>query len=274
MSIPVSLQPDQQARLWDRHVSLYERVFEPVTLGLARKAIDALGLKPGARIINSGAGAGGAALELARRGAHVTAIDASAGMVARIMERAADEGLQLEALVMDGQHLAFADASFDAALSVFGVILFPDAEAGLAELRRVIRPRGRVALITWTEPQAYELASELRAAAVSVLGELPAGELPAQLRFTGRDRFQALFEAAGLWEIEIITATASLTAPSAQWLAERVEFAPGMAAMLASFAERAPKVLEAFRARLEMRFGKGPVALQAKAFIGVGQKRA
>ena len=274
MSIPVSLQPDQQARLWDRHVSLYESVFEPVTSGLARKAIDALGLKPGARIIDSGAGAGGAALELARRGARVTAIDASAGMVARIMERAADEGLQLEALVMDGQRLAFADASFDAALSVFGVILFPDAEAGLAELRRVIRPRGRVALITWTEPQAYELASELRAAAVSVLGELPAGELPAQLRFTGRDRFQALFEAAGLWEIEIITATASLAAPSAQWLAERVEFAPGMAAMLASFAERAPEVLEAFRARLEMRFGKGPVALQAKAFIGVGQKPA
>ena len=274
MSIQVSLQPDQQAQLWDRHVSLYESVFEPVTLGLARKAIDALGFRPGARIIDSGAGAGGAALELARQGARVTAIDASAGMVARIMERAADEGLPLEALVMDGQHLACADASFDAALSVFGVILFPDAEAGLAELRRVIGPGGRVALITWTEPQAYELAAELRAAAVSVLGELPAGELPAQLRFTGRDRFQALFEAAGLCGIEIITATASLAAPSAQWLVERVAFAPGMAAMLASFAERAPEVLEAFRGRLEMRFGKGPVALQAKAFIGVGQKPA
>ena len=115
MSIQVSLQPDQQAQLWDRHVSLYESVFEPVTSGLARKAIDALGFKPGARIIDSGAGAGGAALELARRGARVAAIDASAGMVARIMERAADEGLQLEALVMDGQRPAFADASFDAA---------------------------------------------------------------------------------------------------------------------------------------------------------------
>ena len=77
MSIQVSPQPDQQARLWDRHVSLYESVFEPVTSGLARKAIDALGLKPGARIIDSGAGAGGAALELARLGARVTAIDAS-----------------------------------------------------------------------------------------------------------------------------------------------------------------------------------------------------
>ncbi|SRR5579871_3512395 len=175
---------------------------------------------------------------------------------------------------MDGQHLAFADASFDAAISVFGVILYPNAEAGVVELRRVIKPRGRVALITWTEPQAYELASELRAAAVSVMGESPAGELPAQLRFAGRDRFQALFEAAGLCEIQISTATASLTAPSAQWLAERLEFAPGMAAMLASFAKCAPQVLEAFRARLEIRFGNGPVELQAKAFIGVGQKPA
>jgi len=272
MTIDGAPQPDQQPHLWDRHVSLYEEVFEPVTLGLAKMAIEALSLKPGASVIDSGAGAGGAALELARRGARVTAIDASAGMVARIMERAAEEGLQLEALVMDGQYLAFADASFDAAISVFGVILYPTAEAGIAELKRVIKPGGRVALITWTEPQAYELASELRAAAVSVIGELPAGELPAQLRFTGRDRFKAIFEAAGLCGIEISTATASLMAPSAQWLAERVAFAPGMAAMLDNFGRRKSEVLAEFRKRLEKRFGLAQIELQAKAFIGVAQK--
>lgn len=274
MSIEVSLQPDQQPQLWDRHVSLYEEVFEPVTLELAREAIGALGLKPGYCMLDSGAGAGGAALELARRGARVTAIDASAGMVSRMMKRAADEGLRLDALVMDGQRLAFADASFDAALSVFGAILFPNAEAGVAEMRRVIKPGGRAGLVTWTEPEAYELASELRAAAASVIGELPAGALPAQLRFTGRDRFQALFETAGLSAIEIKTASASLKAPTAAWLVDRVAFAPGMAAMLASFGERAPDVLEAFRERVERRFGQGPVELQARAFIGVAQKPA
>jgi SAM-dependent methyltransferase len=272
MTLEGALQPDQQPHLWDLHVSLYEEVFEPVTLGLTLKAIEALGLKPGATVLDSGAGAGGAALELARRGTQVSAIDASAGMVARILERAAAEGLRLEALVMDGQQLAFADASFDAALSVFGVILYPDAEAGVAEMRRVVKPGGHVALVTWTEPETYELASELRAAAASVLGDLPRGTLPAQLRFTGRDRFQALFEAAGLVAIEIETVPASLTAPSAQWLAERVAFAPGMAAMLAGFDLRKSEVLAAFRARLETRFGKGPVELQAKAFIGVARK--
>src|SRR5215469_2422008 len=127
MTIQAALQPDQKPQLWDDHVCLYEEVFEPLSQRLALKAIEALSLKPGASVIDSAAGAGGTALELARRGARVTAVDASAGMAARMKERATAAGLPLDVLVMDGQRLAFPDASFDAALSVFGVILYPDA---------------------------------------------------------------------------------------------------------------------------------------------------
>jgi SAM-dependent methyltransferase len=271
MNIPGALQPDQTPQLWDDHVCLYEEVFEPLSQGLALKAIEALSLKPGASVIDSGAGAGGAALELARRGARVTAIDASAGMAARMKERAAMAGLPLDVLVMDGQRLAFPDTSFDAALSVFGVILYPNAAAGLSELRRVVKPGGRIALVTWTEPQAYELVLELRAAASSVLGELPASVLPAQLRFKDLDQFQALFEAAGLSGAAINSTAASLKAPSARWLSERVAFAPGMAATLAGFRPREAQILDAFRARLECRFGDGEVELGARAFIGVAE---
>ncbi len=271
MTVPGELQPDQQPHLWDDYVSLYEEVFEPFTQELALKAIDGLCLKPGARVIDSGAGAGGAALELARRGARAVAIDASAGMIARVKQRASAAGLSIDAKAMDGQRLAFADASFDAALSVFGIILFPDAAAGLAELRRVVKPGGRIALVTWTEPGAYELASELRAAAASVLGTLPVSELPTQLRFRDRERFQALFETAGLCENAIDAVTASLKAPSAGWLADRAGFAPGMASMLGGFGPRKPEILAAFQERLERRFGDGPVELQAKAFAGVAQ---
>src|SRR5262249_55593061 len=158
-------------------------------------------------------------------------------------------------LVMDGQRLAFPGASFDGALSVFGIILYPDAAAGVSELRRVVKPGGRIALVTWTEPEAYELALELRAAAASILGELSASVLPAQLRFKDRSQFQALFEAAGLSGIVINTAAASLKAPSARWLADRAAFAPGMAAMVASFRPREAEILAAFCARLERRFG-------------------
>ncbi len=249
-------------------MSLYEAVFEPLTQGLAKMAIQALALEPGSRVLDSGAGTGGAALELAASGHRVTAVDASAGMVARIQERAAAAGLALEALVMDGQKLGFPDASFDAALSVFGVILFPDAAAGAGELRRVVKPGGRVALVTWTAPETYELVAEMRAAAASVLGDLPMGTPPAQLRFKDRETFAALFEAADLDEVAIDTATATLRAPSPRWLAERVRFAPGMVAMLGGFGARQAEILDAFHARLEHRFARRPVELNASAFIG------
>src|SRR5215472_7194144 len=177
MTRPVTItgdpEPDQQPHRWDDHVVFYEDVFEPLTQRFALAAIEALSLKPRSRVLDSGAGTGGAALELARRGHRVVAIDAAMAMVARIKDRAAAAGLPIETLTMDGQHLAFSDASFDAALSVLGVILYPDAVRGLSELRRVVRPGGRIALVTWTAPEAYELMGELRAAALSVLGNLP-----------------------------------------------------------------------------------------------------
>jgi SAM-dependent methyltransferase len=143
MSIAGTLQPDQKPQAWDDHVCLYEEVFEPLSQCLALQAIEALCLNPGASVVDSGAGSGGAALEMALRGARVTAIEASSGMAARIRERAAAAGLPLDVLVMDGQRLAYPDASFDAALSVFGVILYPDAVAGLSELAAARRQTRR-----------------------------------------------------------------------------------------------------------------------------------
>jgi len=268
VTITADLEPDQQPRRWDDHVALYEDVFERLTQGFSDAAIEALAPKRQSHVLDSGAGTGGAALELARRGHSVTAIDASMAMVARIRDRASAAGLTIEALTMDGQDLAFSDASFDAALSVLGVILFPDAVRGLSELRRVVRPGGRIALVTWTAPEAYELVGELRAAALSVLGSLPVRPLPAQLRFREREEFHALFTAAGLPRAEISEVTAELMVPSAAWLAERLAFAPGMAALLDGFGAAKLEVIAAFRSRLEATRGAQLISLSGRAFLG------
>ena len=269
--LPTSRQPDQQPERWDDHVAAYETVFEPFTLQLAHAAISTLGLAPGQSVLDVGAGGGGAALAMAERGLRVTAIDASTRMVDRILTRARERGVAIEAQAMDGQALQFADASFDAALSVLGVILFPDAERGLAEMRRVTRPGGQIAVVTWTQPHNYELATELRAAIQAVWPEQPPAPLPAQLRYREEADFRALFRAAGLREPTIAPVVARLEAPSASWLSERIGFAPGMAAMMAGLGERAPGVLERFAHNLEARLGNGPISVSGVAHIGFAQ---
>jgi ubiquinone/menaquinone biosynthesis C-methylase UbiE len=267
-TITSNLEPDQQPQRWDAHVGLYEDVFEPLTQCWSTAAIEALGLAPQSRVLDSGAGTGAAALELARRGHKVTAIDASPAMVGRTKERASATAVTIEARIMDGQDLTFPQASFDAALSVLGVILFPDAVRGLSELRRVVRPGGRIVLVTWTAPEAYELIGELRAAALSVLGSLPARPLPAQLRFKEKEEFKSLFAAAGLPTPEILEATGTLVGRSPAWLADRLAFAPGMAALLEGFGGARGQVIAAFRQRLEARRGSGRIELAARAYIG------
>lgn len=269
--LPTAPQPDQQPAKWDDHVCVYEEVFEPFTLQFAEAAIATLGLATGDSVLDVGAGSGGAALLMAGRGLRVTAIDASPRMAARISTRAAERRLAIEARAMDGQALRFGDSSFGGALSVLGIILFPDAGRGLAEMRRVVRPGGRVAVVTWTRPQDYELASELRAAIQTVWPDQPPAPLPAQLRYREEADFRLLFEAAGLDDPRIETVTARLQARSARWLADRIAFAPGMAAMMAGLGDRAPAVLERLVESLEGRHGSGPIALSGVVFVGTAQ---
>lgn len=269
--LPTNLQPDQQPHRWDDHVCVYEEVFEPFTLQLAQSAIATLSLAAGRSVLDVGAGSGGAALAMAEQGLQVTAIDASPGMVNHILARAAERSVSIDARVMDGQTLKFTDATFDGALSVLGIILFPDAERGLAEMRRVVRPGGRVSIVTWTQPQNYELAAELRAAVHAVWPEQPPAPLPAQLRYREERDFRALFRGAGLGEPLITTMTAQLEAPSSRWLSERIGFAPGMAAMMAGLDHRALPVIQRFVENLETRLGRGPISLSGVAFVGTAQ---
>lgn len=269
---PANLQPDQDISRWDRHAAAYEAVFEGLTDSFAARALDLLEPLRGARLLDLGAGAGGAGLQAAARGAHVTAFDAAPAMVARIRARAGTSAIEAE-LVDARRPLPRPDASFDTALSCFGVVLLPDPVPALRELRRVLRPGGRLAVVTWTEPGRYELAVRLAAAVTSVSGPPPTisppGPLPAQLRYAEPAALAALLEAGGFRVATIERVEASLHASSARALAAALDFAPGMAALLAGLGPRRPAVEAAFAAALEADRGQGKVALGAVAQIGL-----
>lgn len=266
------IQPDQDPARWDRHVDAYEGVFEPLTDAFNRAALGLLAPLAGVDLIDVAAGAGGAALAAAALGARVVAVDASPAMVARIAARAAlqTEGERVEARLADAAALPFPGASFGAALSSFGIVLLHDPGRGMAELRRVLRTGGRVAVVTWTEPHRYEAASRLRDAVTAVRGAPPPlGDLPAQLRFTDPDRLRALLTDAGFASVRVERVEAALHAPSAAALAGSLDFAPGMAAMLDLLGPDLDAVLQHFRAALEDAQGLGAVTLGAVAHIAV-----
>ena len=274
MTLAPQLQPDQNPQAWSDHVGVYEAAFEPLTNIFAAAALDRLAPLAGRKLIDIAAGCGGAALEAARRGAQVTAIDAAASMVARIVQRAAQAGTgQIDARHMDAAKLDLPDASFDVALSVFGIVLLPDVATGMAEMRRVLKPGGLAAIVTWTQPQRYELAARLAAAILAVRGSvLPASAVPAQLRYADPAVFRAMAEAAGFAVEAIVIAEARLPARGAAWLGARLGFAPGLSAMMAALGDDRDAVAAHFVARLQADQGSGPVKLEAVAHIALARR--
>lgn len=128
-------------------------------------------LVPGPRVLDLGVGPGASALEVARvepDRRHV-GVDLSAAMVRRARARAASSGVRLSLVQGDAHALPLCDGAFDGATGHSILYLLPDPPRALAELRRVLRPGGRLALL---EPRAggAELRGALRAGARHALG--------------------------------------------------------------------------------------------------------
>jgi len=102
------------------------------------------------RVLDVAAGNGNATLAAARRGCRVTSTDYVPALLDRAAERARAEHLDVAFQAADAEALPFADASFDAVLSTFGVMFTPDHTRAAHELARVCRPGGRVGLANWT----------------------------------------------------------------------------------------------------------------------------
>jgi SAM-dependent methyltransferase len=109
-----------------------------------------LGVMPGTRLLDVGCGAGQLALIAARAGAKVTGCDIATNWLEDARERAAAEGLSVDFEEGDAESLPFADGQFDVVVSLVGAMFAARPELVAAELTRVCRPGGMIAMANWT----------------------------------------------------------------------------------------------------------------------------
>jgi demethylmenaquinone methyltransferase/2-methoxy-6-polyprenyl-1,4-benzoquinol methylase len=195
--------------MFDRIAPVYDVMNRVMTAGLDvrwRRLAAASAVRSGDRVLDAACGTGDLAIADLKAGAgKVTGLDFSAKM----LERARVKNTTIEWLQGDMLALPFADETFDAATVGFGVRNVENLELGLSELRRVLRPGGRLAILEITQPRGalrpfYSLWFDR---VVPRLGKvLPGGDaytyLPASVkRFPTAERLAEMLREAGFTDV-------------------------------------------------------------------------
>lgn len=199
------------------------------------------------------------------------ATDFAPGMLDELRRRTAAERLDVRTELRDGQDLGFDDAGFDLAASAFGLIFFSSPAAGLAELRRVLRPGGRVAIASWDLatagiPQLIGLTLQ------RVAPDLPRQPPPPWAALGDPTGLGAALRAAGFTDVAVheVTRHQSIADPRS-FFRHVPDWAPGLRPFLAALTpEQAVTAADTFAAVLAAHSTED--GLPATALIAVGTR--
>ncbi|MEI7055566.1 methyltransferase domain-containing protein [Nocardioides sp. CCNWLW239] len=148
--------PDLKARhraMWG--LGNYARVADELIPELGQVIVEACEIGPGDHVLDIAAGTGNAAIPAALAGAEVTASDLTPELLEIGQSQAEAAGADsITWRVADAEALAFDDGAFDVAMSCVGIMFAPFHEKAAGELLRVVRPGGRIGLVSWT-PEGF-----------------------------------------------------------------------------------------------------------------------
>jgi ubiquinone/menaquinone biosynthesis C-methylase UbiE len=250
--------PDNRAVALFESDTAYDAFMGRYSTRLAPLFADFAGIEHGAGVAEAGAGTGALTSELVRRGADVAAADPAPAFVAALRARLPN----VEVHEAPAEELPWPDGRFDAALAQLVVTFMRDAPAGVAELRRVVRPGGTVAVCMWDREGMEMLAAVHRTQrALSSGGPMP----EARTLYRTREEIESLFADgfSGL-TTELLTVESAYSGFDEFWAA----LAGGAGPAGAWASELDGEEREAARAELHRQLGgpQGEFTLGAKAW--------
>jgi demethylmenaquinone methyltransferase / 2-methoxy-6-polyprenyl-1,4-benzoquinol methylase len=221
------LEAGEVRDMFDRVARFYDLLNTVMSAGLhhrwRERAVELADVSPGDRVLDVATGTGDLAIALARRvapGGEVVGSDFSEEMLARA-RRKNDSPRTLSFEWGDALDLSYPDGSFDAATVGFAARNFADLAAGLREMRRVVRPGGRVVVLEFTTPTRLPLSAFYSVwfdRVVPLLGRISNDPeaytyLPNSVkRFPGPRELAAEMERAGLCEIRYLLTAGGIVA--------------------------------------------------------------
>ena len=187
----------------------YRERLDSMLAPLGEAAIARLHPDPGEHVLDIGCGTGTTSLELARLvggSGHVTGVDVSAPMLDEARRRADGAGLaNLSFVVADAGAHQFEPRHYEAAFSRMGIMFFAEPVAGFTNLRRALRPGGRLGFVCWRAAAENSWVTEPGQAVAEVLGP-PAPmdpDAPGPFSLASADRISSTLTEAGLVDIDI-----------------------------------------------------------------------
>lgn len=262
---------------WDLVAPAYAEEVVPLFEAFAREALRIVAPPAGSRIVDVACGPGTLAVVAAQAGHQVDAIDFAPAMIGGLTARTHALGITaIEPRVGDGQALPFANATFDAGFSMFGLMFFPDRAKGFAELRRVLRPGGKALVSSWCTlddiPVFRAMMDAVRDAMFRAMGSPPPPPQPAGPLTTADECCGEM--SASFADVEVHQVSTTQHAPSADAMWQNLvrTMAP-IALMKKNLGVRFAAVDQAARAAIRRVVGDGPASVTLTANFTVGTAR-